>query len=377
MRILIAPDSFKGSLSAVDFCDTARSALSQRFPRAEIHCLPMADGGEGTCEALCRLSGGRLVPARSTDPLGRPVEAFFALLPRRAAAVEMAAASGLPLLRREEQNIFRAGSDGTGVLMRAALDALWAAEGPQRPRLIVGLGGSATNDGGAGILRALGARLHDGEGKEIPPGAEGLRALARIDPAGLDARLTRTELVAACDVTAPLCGPLGASAVFGPQKGASPADVPVLDALLRGLGERLRRDLGADVAEEPGSGAAGGAGAALRALGGRLVPGFELLRELSGLDALLARAPFDLLITGEGQLNAQTNMGKLPARIAALARAHGARTVALVGAVAADWAQADSPFDRVLTLCTGGITPEYSMAHAAELLRRALRESEL
>lgn len=374
MKIVIAPDSFKGSLRAADFCDAARDALAERFPGAELVCIPMADGGEGTCEALCRAAGGRLLPAPAADPLGRPVPGFFALLPARTAAVELAAASGLPLLAERERDPFRADSGGTGTLMRAALDALFAQEGG-RPTLIVGLGGSATNDGGAGLLRALGARLLDAQGREVPPGAEGLRTLARIDPAGLDPRLRETRLLAACDVTAPLCGPDGAAAVFGPQKGAAPADVPVLDGLLARWGDLLRRDLGADVAARPGSGAAGGAGAALMALGAVPVPGFELLREFSRLDERLTGAA--LAVTGEGQLSAQTLLGKLPARLAALAKTHGARTVAVVGVIASDWRGADSPFDRVLPLCAGGVTPEYSMTHAAALVRRALLEREL
>ena len=195
--------------------------------------------------------------------------------------------------------------------------------------------------------------------------------------AGLDARLRQVRLLIACDVTNPLCGPLGASAVFGPQKGASPDDVPVLDGLLAHWGTLLRRDLGADVADLPGAGAAGGAGAALCAVGGQLTPGFEVLRRASRLDGLLDAAPPDLLITGEGQINAQTNMGKLPGRMAALAKAYGARTVAVVGAAADDWRIEDSPFDRVIVLCSDGITPAYSMTHAAELLDAALRTQEL
>ena len=377
MTILIAPDSFKGSLSAVDFCDTALCALSARFPGARLRAVPMADGGEGTCAALARAADGRLLKAPARDPLGRAMTGLFALLPGRTAAVEWAAASGLPLVAPSERDIFRADSFGAGLLIRAALDALWAQPGPARPTLIVGLGGSATNDGGAGMLRALGARLLDENGNDVPPGAEGLKTLARIDPAGLDPRLRAVRLTAACDVTAPLCGPGGASAVFGPQKGASAADVPVLDGLLRRFGALLKRDLGADTARTPGSGAAGGAGAALMALGGVLTPGFEVLRAAAGLDDLLRREPPDLLITGEGQLSAQTLLGKLPARMAALARAHGARTVLVCGAVAQDFSGADGLFDRILPLCTPGMTPEYSMAHAAELLRRALLEREL
>ncbi|MEA5039224.1 MAG: glycerate kinase [Clostridiaceae bacterium] len=377
MRILVAPDSFKGSLSAISFCDTAERALRSRFPMAEIVCVPMADGGEGTCEALARATGGKLIFYPSFDPLGRPITAFFAMLPGSMAAVEIAAASGLPLVAPAERDIFRASSFGTGLLLRAALDALWKQKSDLPPRLIIGLGGSATCDGGAGILQALGARLTDGQGHDVPADAEGLRLVEQIDPTSLDPRLAQTELIVACDVTAPLCGPLGASAVFAPQKGALPEQVPILDGLLRHWGELLRRDLHADVAEYPGSGAAGGAGAALRALGGQIRPGFDVLCDVTGLARLLEEKPFDLLITGEGQLSAQTKMGKLPARLAEKAKRSGVHTVAVVGAVATDGGDAASLFDRVIPLCAGDITPEYSMTHAAELLDRALRESEL
>lgn len=377
MRIMIAPDSFKGSLSAVSFCDIAECTLRARFPGAQLFCVPMADGGEGTCEALTRALGGKLCARPSVDPLGRPVTGMFALLPGHTAAVEIASASGLPLLKSDERDIFRSDSGGTGLLMRDALDALFEDSPLFPPCLIVGLGGSATCDGGAGLLRALGARLLDADGKDVPEGAEGLRTLARIDPSGLDPRLSRVRLILACDVTAPLCGPAGAAAVFAPQKGASAKDIPVLDGLLRHWGDLLRRDLGRDVADLPGSGAAGGAGAALRALDGDILPGFQVVRDAAGLDCLLSEQPFDLLITGEGQLNAQTMMGKLPAQVAALAKAHGARTVAVVGAVSSDWDSASGCFDNVISLSEGAVTKEYSITHAGELLARALREREL
>ncbi len=326
MRILIAPQEFKGSLSAVEAAQAMAEGLGRALPGVELDLAPMADGGPGTVEALVSAAGGRRLTSTVAGPLGRPVEAAWGLVEEGPTAViEMAAASGLVLLRPQERDARRAGTYGTGRLIAAALDAGCR-------RLIIGLGGSATNDGGAGMAQALGVRLNDAEGRDLPAGGAALARLARIDVSGLDKRLRHCRVLGATDVTNPLCGPHGASAVYGPQKGASPSDVEELDAALAHYAAVIERDLGKRVSEVPGAGAAGGAGAGLIAfLDAELRPGAELVAEAVGLERRIAAA--DLVVTGEGRLDAQTAYGKTVATVARLARRQGRRVVALAGRV--------------------------------------------
>jgi len=298
--------------------------------------------------------------------MGEPVTAVFGVLGDGATAVlEMASASGLPLVPRERRDIFAASSRGTGELIRAALD-----EGCRS--LLMGIGGSATNEGGAGMLQALGFGLFDAAGNSIAPGAGGLAALDRVTCDGVDPRLAGCTFRIACDVDAPLCGPRGASAVFGPQKGAASEDVPVLDETLRRFGEILARDCGRDVAAIPGAGAAGGMGAGLMAcLGAQLMPGFSLVCEVSGFAQVLEGA--DLLITGEGEMNAQSLMGKLPVEAARLAVSRGVRAIAIVGRKGEGAQQAETcGFSQIVELMEPGMSVEYSMAHVKELTRQAV-----
>ena len=316
MKIVIAPDSFKESLSAAEVCAAIEQGL-RRVMRRGLQCrsVPLADGGEGTAEALVAATGGRMHRVRVQDPLQRPVRAAFGMLgDGRTAVVEMATASGLPLLAPGERNPLRTSTYGTGELIRAALD-----RGARR--IIVGLGGSATNDGGAGMAMALGARFLDARGRPLRAVRSGgnLDRVAAVDLSGLDPRLAAAEVVVACDVDNPLCGPNGASAIFGPQKGASPARVRRLDENLRHLGGLLEAASGRAVVDVAGAGAAGGLGAGLLAVAdARLRPGIDIVMEAVDLPAALAGA--DLVITGEGRLDSQTVAGKTAAGVARAAR---------------------------------------------------------
>ncbi|HQK93892.1 MAG TPA: glycerate kinase [Armatimonadota bacterium] len=370
MRIVVAPDSFKGSLTALEACRAVERGLRRVWPDVEVAGVPMADGGEGTTQSLVDATGGRWVNCEVTDPLGRPVWARYGILGDGATAViEMAAASGLPLVPEGRRDPKVTSTRGTGELIAHALD------GGCR-QLIVGIGGSATNDGGAGMAQALGARLLDAEGQELRPGGAELVRLERIDIAGMHPAVRACRVMVACDVTNPLCGPLGASAVYGPQKGASPSDVDLLDAGLQRFADVVHRDLGRDVAAMPGAGAAGGLGAGLVAfLGAELAPGVEIVARAVSLDARIAEA--DLVITGEGRIDAQTGFGKTVAGVAAAARRHGVPAVALCGSLAGDAGSLgldlalpapDGPMD--LAEAMGRAEP--LLADAAERVARAL-----
>jgi len=291
MKIVIAPDSFKESLTALDVARAIEGGVRAIWPNADCILLPMADGGEGTVQALVDASGGRRISQTVSDPLGRPVQADYGVLGDDVTAViEMAEASGLHRVSGHERNPDLTSSRGTGELIRAALDS-------GTRRLILGLGGSATNDGGAGMLAALGARLLDAEGADLPEGGAALAQLSRLDLSALDPRLQQAELVIASDVTNPLCGPQGASAVFGPQKGASADQIKTLDDALNHFADCLAEATAIDARHQAGAGAAGGLGVSLMALGGELKPGIEVVAEAVGLAAVMAGA--DLVFTGD------------------------------------------------------------------------------
>lgn len=369
LRIVAAPQALKGSLDAAEVGAAIATGVREVLPAAEVVVVPVADGGEGTVRALVAATGGELRRATVTGPLGEPVEAEYGLLgaapgEEPTAVIEMAAASGLPLVPPERRNPLVTTTYGTGELMRAALDA-------GARRLLIGIGGSATNDGGAGMAQALGAHLLDAASRELPPGGAALADLARIDANGLDPRLRASEVRVACDVNNPLCGPRGASAVFGPQKGATPAMVARLDAALAHYAQVVRRDLGADVAEVPGAGAAGGVGAGLMAFAhAELVPGARLVLDALHFTERVAGAA--LVITAEGQLDEQTAYGKAPAAVAAAARQAGAAVIALAGSVVSPPdALAALGIDAAVPLPTGPMSLDESMARAAELVRLA------
>ena len=358
MKVVIAPDSFKESLSAMEVACAIEAGFREVFPHAEYCKLPMADGGEGTVQAMVGAKNGRWVSVLVSGPLGAPVQASYGLLASGATAViEMAAASGLCLLPRAARNPLKTTSYGTGELIRHALDS-------GARHFVLGIGGSATHDGGAGMLQALGVGLLDAQGNQIGPGGGELGRLARIDVAGLDSRVHECLIEVACDVDNPLYGPRGAAAVFGPQKGATPEMVCQLDAGLRHFAHLLARDLGADVAEAPGSGAAGGMGAAMLAvLGARLRPGIDVVGEAIGLDAQLVGA--SLVITGEGRIDGQTVHGKTPIGVARLAQRRGIPVIAIAGSLAAD-AHTVHPY---------GIDAVFSTVHRPCSIEEALHEA--
>jgi glycerate 2-kinase len=324
MRVVIAPDKFKGSLTAAEAATLIEAGLRRARPDVETVLLPIADGGDGTLAAI--LAGGaERVEAQVTGPTGEPVAAAFALTGDDGAMVEMAEASGLRRLPAGRFAPRDATTYGTGELILAALD-----RGARR--LLLGIGGSATTDGGTGMAAALGVRFLDALGKDLPPGGASLMRLARVDVTELDPRIAKTSVTVACDVDNPLTGPNGAAAVYGPQKGAAGDDVLLLDSALRRYARVLRDDLGLDVAEVPGAGAAGGLGAgAIAFLGATLRPGIELVLDAVGFDAAVAGA--DLVITGEGSLDAQSLRGKAPHGVAKAATAHGVPVIALAGQV--------------------------------------------
>lgn len=326
MRVVLCPDSFKESLTAPAVAAAMRRGMARVWPAADFVEVPLADGGEGTVEALVRATGGELVTRRVRGPLGQPVDAAYGLVgDGRTAVVEIAAASGLHLVPPARRDPARASTYGTGELVVDALD-----RGARH--VVLGLGGSATNDGGAGLLSALGARVLDATGKPLPPGGAALAGVAHLDLAGLHPGLSEVVVEAACDVDNPLLGQEGATAVFGPQKGVLASDVQVLDHALARWADVLARASGEDRRDEPGAGAAGGVGlAVVSALGGTLRPGFEVVAEAVGLRDLLAGA--DLVVTGEGRVDAQTVRGKAPAGVVALCGSLGVPVVVIGGAL--------------------------------------------
>jgi glycerate kinase len=326
IRIGIAPDSFKGSLTALEAAERIAAGLRRACPGLQTVLVPMADGGEGTALTIAEATGGRMARRTVSDPLGRPVKAAFGLSgDGKTAVVEMAAASGLVLLKPRERNPMHTTTRGTGELMRAALKL-----GVRR--LLVGIGGSATNDGGMGMARALGVRLLDGRGREVPEGGRGLARVRRIDLSRRLPALDTVTVEVACDVDNPLAGPRGAAQVYAPQKGASPAMVRELDDGLRNLAAVIRQDLGVDVLETPGAGAAGGLGAGLMAFcGGTLRPGIDMVIDAVGLERRLKGC--DLVVTGEGRMDSQTVFGKTPAGVARVARRLGLPVLAICGSL--------------------------------------------
>lgn len=324
MRIVIAPDSFKGSVSALAAAEAMRRGVLAVFPDADVACVPIADGGEGTVEALVAATGGRILYRTVRGPLGDPIRAHWGVLgDGRTGVVEAAAASGLPLVPRGRRDPRVTSTHGTGELIRAALD-----EGLSR--VIVGIGGSATNDGGTGMARALGVRFLDEAGRDLEEGGAALVRLSRVDLTERDPRLDAVELWVACDVDNPLTGPRGASAIYGPQKGATPEMVAQLDAALARYARVAAAATGRDVAGVPGAGAAGGLGAGLLFFTpARLRPGVSIVLESVGFDGLVRDA--DLVLTGEGRTDAQTAMGKAPVGVAAAAKAYGVPVVCISG----------------------------------------------
>ncbi len=326
MDILIAPDSFKGSLSAREVAIAVEKGIRKVLPQANIRKIPIADGGEGTVESVIESAGGRIVRAEVHDPLMRKINSFFGILNNgKTAVIEMAAASGIGLLRPEERNPWHTTSYGTGELIKAAMDR-------ECSTIILGIGGSATNDAGTGILKALGVKFTDQAGLEVKHGGGFLSEICSIDVTGLDKRITHIQVQVACDVNNPFTGKSGASVIYGPQKGADKDMVLELDRNLKHFAFLIRDNLNKDIDSIAGAGAAGGIGGGLTAfLNADLVPGFQLISQVTGLEKIIQNS--HLVITGEGKLDSQTNYGKAPLGIAQIAKKHDVPVIAVTGCI--------------------------------------------
>ncbi len=328
IKVLCAPDSFKGSLSSSEACAAMEEGIARATEgRAEVVSLPLSDGGEGLVDAVTDATGGTKKRTVVSDPLDRPTEVFYGILGDGVTGVcEMASASGLTLLRENERNPLKTSTYGTGELIKNLLD-----EGVKK--IVIGIGGSATNDGGLGMIRALGGVLYDQNGEKLTGRGEDLIRLADIDLTNLDARIQDTDFLIACDVDNPLTGKQGAAFVYGPQKGADLETVKALDMGLNHYADVIQQDLGIKIQDVPGSGAAGGLGAGLMAvLNGTLKPGIELVLDLVQFDGWL-KTGFDLVLTGEGKLDGQTVRGKVPAGVAKRASQKKIPTIAIVGGI--------------------------------------------
>jgi len=371
MKIVIAPQGFKGNLSAQRVAEAIALGIKRVLVDAEMDIVPMADGGEGTLEALVHNTRGRILTTEVTGPLGGTVVARWGILGDGVSAVvEMAAASGITLVPFEKLNPLVTTTYGTGQLIQAALDA-------QCRKIIVGIGGSATNDGGAGMAQALGVSLLDKDGVDLSVGGAALSELERIDISGLDRRLANCQIVVACDVKNPLCGKTGASKVYGPQKGATEQMCHQLDDALSNYARVIKKDLGVDVYNIPGAGAAGGMGAGLVAfLGAELKPGIEIVSDTVGLSEHLKGAA--LVFTGEGRIDVQTFFGKTVDGVAAKAKMSGIPVVAIAGGIAGDVrALYQRGVDVVMSIAPGPISLRECMngaeAYIEDTAERAIK----
>ena len=356
MKFVLAPDSFKECMSSKEVCEVMESGIRKVYPEAEIIKVPMADGGEGTVEALVEATSGTYHTVNVTGPLGNKVDAVFGVLGnKKIAVIEMATASGLHLVKREERNPLITTTFGTGELIKAALDL-------GVKHIVIGIGGSATNDGGAGMIQALGGKLLDREGNEIGFGGGSLDKIETIDLSQIDSRIRDTVIEVACDVTNPLIGEKGASEIFGRQKGATEEMVKVLDSNLAHYANVIKRDLDIDIAYVEGAGAAGGLGAALLAfLNGELKRGIDLVIKHTELKEKLEGA--DYVFTGEGSIDYQTMYGKTPIGVATIAKEKGVKTIAFAGNVG----------EGIDILYTGGITAIFSIMLGVSTLENALK----
>ena len=369
MKVVIAPQAFKGSISALDAATAMSEGVRRVVADAETVIVPVADGGDGTLETLVEGSGGKIRSSTVTGPLGETVTApWGALGDGRTAVIEMARTSGLALVRPEERDPLTATTYGLGEVIGEALDLGFR-------RFILGIGGSATNDAGAGMAQALGARLLDAHDRELPPGGASLARLDRIDTSGLDPRVAESHFDVACDVNNPLTGPEGASAVYGPQKGATPEMVEELDAALLHFAHVAGRDLGADVNDVPGSGAAGGLGGGIMAfLGGSLRPGVDIVLDTVGLDSHLDGA--DLVITGEGCMDFQTVYNKTPIGVARLARRRGIPVIGVSGSLGERFTDVhEEGIAAAVAITRAPMTLAEASEQAAELISAATEQA--
>lgn len=364
MKIVIAPDSFKESLTALEVAESIEKGFRRVLPEAEYIKIPMADGGEGTVQSLVDATEGKIIWRQVTGPLGEPVQAFFGILGnKKTAVIEMAAASGLHLVPADKRNPLLTTTRGTGELIAAVLDY-------DVEHIIIGIGGSATNDGGTGMAKALGVQFLDKNGEEIGEGGGALGELASINLSHIDPRLKKIRIEVACDVNNPLTGERGASAIFGPQKGATPEMVAQLDRYLENFAAIVERDLGKQIKDIPGAGAAGGLGGGLLAfLPAKLKRGVEMVIEATALPNLVQGA--DLVITGEGKIDGQTIYGKTPIGVAKIAKQYGIPVIGIAGNVSDDSHVVHAyGLDAVFSIVPGVVLLEDAFAHAKEYVER-------
>ncbi|MBG9447712.1 glycerate kinase [Cytobacillus firmus] len=367
MKIVIAPDSFKESLSALEAANAIERGFKSIFPHAQYKKMPMADGGEGTVQSLADATDGRIIECTVTGPLGEPVQAFFGLMgDGKTAVIEMAAASGLHLVPPEKRNPLLTSTRGTGELITAAADT-----GVQH--IIIGIGGSATNDAGAGMIQALGGKLLDKTGREIGPGGGALAELSAIDMSNLDTRFRDVHIEVACDVDNPLTGPRGASAIFGPQKGATPEMVQLLDRNLGHFADIVEHALGKPFHDIEGAGAAGGIGGSLLAfLNADLKRGIDIVLDAVNFEEEVKGA--DLVITGEGRIDSQTIYGKTPIGVAKAAKKHGIPVIGLAGSLSDDSQIVhDHGIDALFSIVPGVITLPDAFEKAALYMERTAK----
>jgi glycerate kinase len=362
LRILVAPNAFKESLSAMEAAEAITRGILTVLPHARITCIPIADGGDGTLEAVISGTRGRILKARVLGPLGIRITAEYGVTgDGKVAIIEMSRASGLALVPFNQRNPMHTTSFGTGELMRTALNQ-------NVQSIILGIGGSATVDGGIGALQALGAQVLDRRGRPVSLGGDGLLATSKIELSSLDPRLRRIQLKVACDVQNPLVGPKGAAAVFGPQKGASPRMVKLLDQGLARLAALIRDARGIDVSRMPGAGAAGGISGSLHGLlDAELRPGSDLVFDLLRVKTLLGKV--DLVITGEGRIDSQTAFGKGPGMLAKLAKQQGVPVIGLAGSIGENIeCLYKEGFSAIFSIVNRPISLDHAMRQAASLL---------
>lgn len=362
-RIIAAPDSFKGSLTAGEVADAMEAGINRFDNSIKVVKVPMADGGEGTAKSMVDATGGRLISVTVKGPMGNEVEAFYGILgDGMTAVIEMAAASGLPLVKPDERNPLIATTYGTGELIKHALDMGCRS-------IIIGIGGSATNDGGAGAMQALGVRFLDDTGNDIGFGGGSLDRLYKIDINNLDSRIKDTQITVACDVDNPLCGTNGASRIFGPQKGADSAMVEELDRNLSHYADIIENTLGVNIKDAPGAGAAGGLGGGLMAfLGATLKKGVDIVIETVILENKIKDA--DLVITGEGMMDYQTTYGKTPFGVAKAAEKHGIPVVAICGSIGKGAEVLyDNGFASIFSIIDKPMSIEEAIENSSELIQ--------
>ena len=366
-KIVIAPDSYKGCLSALDVANIIESAILEFYPKINIVKVPIADGGEGTVDALVTATKGKFIYSEVLNPLGEKILAKWGILgDGTSAVIEMASASGLPLVPKEKRNPYITSTFGTGQLILSALNA-------KCKKIVIGIGGSATNDGGAGMAKALGVKFFDESDNELEEGGLALQKLKRIDISNIEARIKDVEILVACDVDNPLCGPRGASAVYGPQKGATPEMVKELDKALLNFSKVSKEATGKDVKDIPGAGAAGGLGAGLMLFtNASLIPGVELVLKITGFDTLVRDA--DLVITGEGNTDFQTVFGKAPVGVAKAAKKYNIPVICISGGLGDGYESVfENGIDAIISISSKPASLEECMLNGATLLKSATK----